>query len=116
MIADQVEKGVLGDEVAGAVDRVGVAEGLGLGDEGEARRVVAGDFRILGFVARKNDDADLLDARAAGFGDLDGQDGFLGSVAIDKGLEGEPALLGSGGGDDGFRDFHDGASLRGGTE
>jgi hypothetical protein len=31
-------------------------------------------------------------------------------------LQGEPALLGSGGGDDSFRDFHDGASLGGGTE
>ena len=116
MIADQVEKGVLADELAGAVDRMGVTERLGLGHEGEARRVVAGDVRVFGFVTRKNDDADLLDARAAGFGDLDGQDGFLGSVAVDKGLQGEPALLGSGGGDDSFRDFHDGASLGGGTE
>ena len=67
MIADEEEKCVLSAELGRAMDGVGIAEGLGLFDEAEPLRVRAGGGAIGRGVARRDDNADLLDARRGGF-------------------------------------------------
>lgn len=63
-------------------------------------------------VARGNDHGDFFDAGAGDFLGENGERGFGCAVAIDEGLEREGALVFSGGGDDGFRDFHGADSVR----
>ena len=51
MIADQVQEGVLPDEVAGAQNGVAVAQRFGLRDEAEAAGMIARYPRVGCFVA-----------------------------------------------------------------
>jgi hypothetical protein len=63
---------------------------------------------IGGLVARTNDHAEFLHARAGGLLEDDLQGGLRLALRVDQHLEGQRALAGIGGGDEGFADFHGG--------
>ena len=107
MIADQVQEGVLADEIAGAQDGMAVAQGLGLRDEAQAAGMIAGHARVGHFVAGRDDDGDLFDAGAQGLFDDDAKHGFFDAIAIDQGLQRQAPLAGSGGRDHRLTDFHE---------
>lgn len=109
VVADEVEEGILGSEGVGGIDGVTVAAGVRLGEEAEMREVGAGGFGVTGFVAGPDDDADFFDAGGEDLLKQDGEDGALFAVGADEGLQREGALLGAGGGDDGFFDVHEGS-------
>ncbi len=106
VISDHEEEGILVGEGGGAMDCVAVAEGFGLWDEVHAAGVRSGSSGVGGFVAGGDDYGDFLDSSVGDFLGEDGECGFRGAVAVDEGLEREGALIFSGGGDDGFGDFH----------
>ena len=83
-----------------------VAQRFGLRDKTQPSGMIAGHARVGDFVARRDDERDLFDARAKGFLDDDAEHGLLDAVAIDEGLQRQAALAGSGGRDDRLADFH----------
>ena len=110
VIADEQQECVVTRELRRARDRVRVAEGLRLFDEGEPRRVPSRRRAECRLVAGRNHDGDLLDARAEHFLDDDGERAFRDAITIHERLEGQAALAFACGGDDGFSDFHDGGN------
>src|ERR1022692_4471381 len=109
MIADQVQEGVLPDEVAGAQNGVAVAQRFGLGDEAEAAGMIAGYPRVRCLVAWRNDNSDFVDTGAQGFFDYDAEDRLFDAIAVDEGLQRQAPLAGSGGCDHRLTDFHVGS-------
>ena len=106
VVADEVKKRLISDEVAAAEDGVAVAAGGGLGDEAHARTEGAAGFGVGGFVAGADDDAEFLDAGAGGLLEDDLEGGFRFALLVDERLEREGALARIRGGDEGFADGH----------
>ena len=110
VVADEEEEGIVLAKVRSAVDGVGIAEGGGLFDKGEAGGVGSGSGAVGGFIAGADDDADALNAGAEDFLEDDGQSGLAGAVAVHEGLKGQGALMFASGGDEGLGDFHAGST------
>ena len=106
MVADQMEKGIIGDELARAVERVPVSQGRGLFHETEAIAPASGGGEIDFPIPRTNHNADFLGAGAQGFFDDDLQGGFLDAIAIHQRLKGEPVLVSASRRYDCLFDFH----------
>ncbi len=62
MIADQVEEGVVADEVVGAPDGVAVAAAFVLFDEAEPSAGIFGEFGVGAGIAGVDHDTDLFDS------------------------------------------------------
>lgn len=106
VVADEVQEGVAGGEIAGAEDGIAVAAGFGLGDEAQASRQGACGAGVGGLIAGRDDQTDFFNAGANNLAKDDGEDGFFGAVTVDQGLQRQGALGGGGEGDDGFEDAH----------
>ena len=102
VIADEVEERFTRGKRPGAEEGVSVAERGGLFDELEFALPIAGGGGIAALVAGADDEANLVDAGAAGFFENDAQGRFGGAIAIDQGLDGKFMLVRASGGDDGF--------------
>ena len=112
VVAHHQEKRIIGREIRGAMHGVAVAEGLGLRDEAHLPGERAGGGGVGGLIAGANDHRDFGDARGGDFLGEDGEGGFRHTIAVHERLEREHALVFSGGGDDGFGDFHDAKAER----
>ena len=101
VIADEVEEGGVGDEIAGEGDGVGVAAGFGLFDEGDAA-AGGGEERLeAGRLGGGDDDGDFVDGVGEEI-EKEIADGGAAGVRRGEGLVEEVLLTGAGGGDDGF--------------
>jgi hypothetical protein len=101
VIADEVEEGGVGDEIAGEGDGVRVAAGFGLFDEGDAAAGGGEEGLEAGRLGGGDDDGDFVD----GIGEeLEEKvaDCCAAGVRRGEGLVKEVLLTGAGGGDDGF--------------
>jgi hypothetical protein len=106
VIAHEMEKRFVADEVAAAEHRVTIAFGRGLGDESDAWTKGAARVGESGLVAWTNDHAELFDAGTGRFFENDLKRSLRFSVRIDERLERKGALARIGGGDESFADFH----------
>jgi hypothetical protein len=88
------------------INRVAVAAGFLLLDEGDAIAVLAGRFRVGRLVAGMNDHPDFANAARDGFADENAQGRGGAPLAIHQCLQRQRALGGAGAGDDGFVYFH----------
>jgi len=64
VIADEMKEGLVTHEVAGAEDRVRIAAGIMLGNEGEADGIFGDKLGVGLFIPGPDDDADLVNAGA----------------------------------------------------
>jgi hypothetical protein len=104
VVAHKMEKGLAGGELARGQDRVAVAMGVGLFEEGEAG--VAGRGAIGLRVPGVNDDRDILDAGPLHLIQKNAEDRADFAIAVNQGLQRNAALADAGSGQDGFADFH----------
>jgi hypothetical protein len=87
MIADEVQERLVADVVASAPQGVPVAARLMLRDETQHIAMLGNGLRVQLLVAGRDDDADLLDARAEDLPNEDGEDGPANAIAIHERLE-----------------------------
>ena len=106
VVADQEQERLRSREFAAAQHGVAVAARRILGDEVEPAGQIARSQAIGGFIARPDDEADLLDAGPQDFLGENAEGGFFEAVAVHERLERERGLRAAGGGDDGSFDFH----------
>src|SRR5690606_35783902 len=92
MIADEVQEGVVTDEIARAVDGMAVTPRIVLVRKPEACRMIACDTSVGELVAGSHDDADLVDPGAKHLVEDDAEHGLLPPVTIDERLQREIAL------------------------
>ena len=106
VIADEVKKGVVAGEIAGAPDRVAVAACSLLRNEFDARAQVARDGSERLHILRRGDNSYFLNSRASDLGQQDGEDALLLAITINEVLKGEAALPSTGDGDNCFAEHH----------
>lgn len=106
MIADEKEEAFAADEVLGAEDGVAESEWFGLFDEGDGIEVFPYGFFEVALGAGGDDDGYGIDSSGQGFVEKQGDHGLCFSRGTHECLEGEVLLVGAGGRDDGFGDFH----------
>lgn len=104
VIANEMEEGLVADEFARAVDGMTVATWVALFDELDFAGVFTGGGGVGRGVTGGDDDGDVLTTSADGLVQEDVQGGAGFAIAVHKGLEGESALVPTGGGDDCFPD------------
>jgi hypothetical protein len=90
------------------MDGVAVAERFRLWDEAHLAGERSGSGGIGGFITGADDHGDFTDAGGGDFLRENGKGGFRNAILIYECLKRESALVFSGGGDDGFGDFHGG--------
>ena len=106
VIPDEQQEGLVTGELAGAPDRVAVAEGFGLFDELEAPRMGARGRAVGGGVPGADHDTDLVDPSVQGLLDDDRERRLGGAITVHQRLEREGALMLSRGGDHGLLQLH----------
>ena len=106
MIADQEQERLGVGELAGADNRVPVAQSRGLLNEAQAASRPRRSGRVGCLVTRANHDANLLDSGSQNFLDENTQSRFGLSVAIDESLQRQCPLRFPRRGDDSFFDVH----------
>jgi hypothetical protein len=84
VIADEMEEGLIADEVARAEYGMRITAGIVLGDEGKANRIFGNKFRVRFLIAGPYDDADVVDAGAGGFANHEAEDRALHTLLIDE--------------------------------
>jgi hypothetical protein len=102
-----MEKRFLADEIAGAEERVAVAERFHLFDKMQFAWEIAGGGSVGGLVAGADDKADFVNAGTESFLDDNAERGFLDAIAVHESLQRQRVLIASSGGDDGAFDIHD---------
>jgi hypothetical protein len=107
VIAHQMEKRFVADELLAAQHRVPITAGGILHNETHARPEIAAGLGERAFVARTHDDAELLDAGAGGFFEHDLEGGFRFAGLVDERLKRQGALAGIGSGNKDFADSHE---------
>ena len=106
VIADHEEKRIVTGEIGSAMDGVAVAEGFRLWDEAHLAGERSGCGGVGGFVTGADDHGDFSDASGGDFLGENGEGGFRNAILVHECLKREGALVFSGGGNDGFGDFH----------
>ncbi len=86
------------------MDGVAVAAGFRLRNKPDRRSVCPGSLRIGSFIARPDDNGDLLGSCRERLLDQDAEQRFLVAVAVNEGLERQLALRPRSGSDDCFPD------------
>jgi hypothetical protein len=80
VIADQVQEGLVANELARAINGVAVPGRAFLRNKTYRVRKVAGSLRVSGLITWPHDDADLSNIRRKGLFDEDTENGFLNPV------------------------------------
>lgn len=106
MVADEVEKRLIADEVATAEDGVTIAARSGPGDEPHAGPQRAAGLGVGGFITGAHDDAELFDAGTGSLLEDELEGGFRFTALVDQDLQREGALARVGGGDEGLANRH----------
>jgi hypothetical protein len=106
VIADEMQKRFVADELAPAEDRVSVTAGRGLRNEANLGAERSACIRVGVLIARTDNDRELLDAGAGGFFEYDLEGGFRFAARIDQRLKREGALTWISRSNKGFANFH----------